>query len=135
MDKKKTIRRNFQADMRLCRQHQVANAISLQETIKKQLYGELFAKGCHWCSKGKKIEDAPSELANNQAFIEGFNSRANRVKLINDTLYELGQLHYLNGDTGTDMDQKYRDNDYYIKGFEDAKNGVLSDSVRKKKPR
>ena len=99
-------------------QYYVSKDVRRKNAIGKHSYNneEDKKKGIEWFNNGLSLEDASEDMRNNVSFVAGFN-RAYRIKLVNDSLYNLGREYFDRGISLDNVPENYRNNEFFIAGY------------------
>ena len=89
------------------------------DTIKNNFEEDKFKMGIDWFDSGFTIEEAPIEIRDNASFISGFR-RGERLKFINQQLYEEGKKYFEKGVSLDEVPKNYINKEYFILGYNDA---------------
>ena len=100
---------------------EIAREIELKKNPPKiYVYDEkTFNDGINWYISGMSLEEASLELREDKNFIRGYELAARQDK-IHKSLEIQGAEWYYSGKTLEESN--YADNEYFIKGYNDAKN-------------
>lgn len=81
--------------------------------------GKLFFE------RGAFLEDAPEDMRNNDAFIEGYENAKNRKQEI----YDMGVQYFIDGIKLKDISSIYQNNKDFMQGYNDARDMSLIDDI------
>ena len=91
------------------------------DTIINNFEKDKFKMGIDWFDSGFTIDEAPVEIRDNASFISGFR-RGERLKFINQQLYEEGKKYFEKGFSLDEVPKNYINKEYFILGYNDAMN-------------
>ena len=101
-------------------QHKLEN-VDLQKLVDNKIrhQGKLFFE------RGLFLEDAPEEMRNNSAFIEGYENAKDRKQEV----YDMGIQYFVNGIKFKDISAIYQNNKDFMQGYNDARDMSLIDDI------
>lgn len=95
--------------------------VDLQKIIDDKIrhQGKLFFE------RGLFLEDAPKDMKNNSAFIEGYENAKNRKTEV----YDMGVQCFIDGVKYKDIPHIYQNNNDFMQGYKDARDMSLIDDI------
>lgn len=95
--------------------------VDLQKLVDNKIrhQGKLFFE------RGLFLENAPEDMRNNSAFIEGYENAKNRK----NEVYDMGVQCFIDGVKFKDIPHIYQNNDNFMQGYNDARDMSLIDDI------
>ena len=93
--------------------------------IQKLVDNKIRHQGKLFFERGLFLEDAPDDMRNNSAFIEGYENARNRKTEV----YDMGVQYFIDGVKFKDISTIYQNNKDFMQGYNDARDMSLIDDI------